>query len=264
MALRLLRNVMLSFLVAGSVACGPRPNIPPRPLTVPGAVTAGDSLSLLAVTLAPVLYLQPDEWFPLERVVAVIHPERPFIAYHLLWRDDVNGSWIPFTIATDQEMVWVEHDGSGSPTALWTYWHIATLRTDWRGKGLPEVDVQWGKHGSVPRNTVLSDLPDVRTMNVFYLTTWLGLIDIWLGNLTRPGPWCFCRSYRRYVEFSRPLPLADRLDAVVVAEDPHEALRLVFGERYSRKPPWPWLIRDKRQRRPAAYPPALSRSDPAG
>jgi hypothetical protein len=245
--LRRFELACLLALLGMASACGPRANIPPRPAVIPGAVPLGDSLARLALSLAPVLYLQRDEWFPLERVVAVVHPDRPLIAYHLLWQDDANGSWIPFTIPTDQEIVWVEHDGRGSPVALWSYWHRAALRTDWSERGRAEFDVQWGKHGSLPRHTVLSDLPDVRTMNVFYLTTWLGIVDMWLGNLSRRGPWCFCRSYRRYREFTTPVDLAERLDAVVLAEDPDPALRLIFGP-YSQKPPWPYLYLPPRGR----------------
>lgn len=46
--------------------------------------------AVLARQLAPFLYLQRDEWFPLVRLVAVVHPSRPVIAYHLLRRDDAH------------------------------------------------------------------------------------------------------------------------------------------------------------------------------
>jgi hypothetical protein len=206
---------------------------------VPASVPAGDSMAALARTLAPVLYLQRDEWFPLERVVAVVHPARRVVAYHMLWRDDVHGSWVPFTVPTDQEVVWVGYDSTGAVTDLWTYWHGTVLRAPWSQRGQPLVDVQWGKHGSLPRGTIESDLPRGQKMNSFYLFSWLALPDIWLGNLTRPGPWCFCRSYRRYREFTEPLPLADRLDWVAVTDDPHPVLSVAFGDRYSRKVPWP-------------------------
>jgi hypothetical protein len=186
-----------------------------------------------------VLYLQRDEWFTLERVVAVVHPQRPIVAYHLLWRDDVHGSWIPFTVPTDQEIVWVAHDGTGAPTELWTFWHGKLLRTPWGDRGHPSVDVQWGKHGSLPRHIVESDLPSTATMNSFYAFTWLGLPDIWLGNLTRRGPWCFCHGYDRFRQFTRPLPLAPRLDRIVVTDDPHAVLEATFGRPYSRKTAWP-------------------------
>ena len=65
-------------------------------MTIPGALEATDS----GAVLAPLLYAQRDEWFPLERIVAVVHPTRRVIAYHLLWKDDVHASWIPFTVPT--------------------------------------------------------------------------------------------------------------------------------------------------------------------
>jgi hypothetical protein len=171
--------------------------------------------------------------------VAVVHPTRPVIGYHLLWRDDVNGSEIPFTVGTDEEIVWIGYDSLTSrPTEMWTYWHGKILHTDWRDRGAPAVDVQWGKHGSLPHGVIESDLPRFRTLNSFYAFTWLSLPDIWLGNLTRRGPWCFCHGYNRYRDFSRVLPLADSLTAVVVAADPRDALTAIFGK-YSKKPAWP-------------------------
>lgn len=238
-----------------ATGCGPRARIPQRPVPVPDAVVAAESQARLARALAPVLYLQKDERFPLERVVAVVHPTRPVVAYHLLWRDDVHGAWIPFTVPTDQEVVWVEHDGAGAPTVLWSYWHGKILRhaladsarTPEPGGGLapadsghPAFDVQWGKHGSVPRGMGHGDLPGIRTMNAFYALAWLGLPDIWLSNTMRRGPWCFCGSFSRYREFTRPLPLADRLDAIVVTETPRGVLEAAFGRKFSRKRAWPW------------------------
>jgi hypothetical protein len=225
-----------AFWLAG---CGPRAHIPPRPILVPDALSMADSGAMLATALAPVLYIQRDEWFPLERVVAVIHPLRPVIAYHLLWRDDVNGSWVPFTVPTDEEIVWVGYDSTRAPTDIWTYWHGTLLHTDWRPRGQVVIDVQWGKHGSLPHGLIESDLPALRKLNSFYALTWLSLPDIWLGNLTRRGPWCFCRGYGRYRDYSRPLALAGRLDAIVRVENARDALRAVFGRPYSEKIPWP-------------------------
>lgn len=220
-------------------ACGPRAHIPPRPVSLPGALAERDSVARLARALAPLLYLQSDEWFPLERVVAVVHPTRPIVAYHLLWRDDVHGSWIPFTVPTDQEVVWVGYGAGGAPIELWTFWHGTILHTDWRDRGPAQVDVQWGKHGSLPRRVIERDLPDDKKLNSFYLFTWLGLPDMWLGNLTRRGPWCYCKSYGRYRDFSRLVTLGNRIDVVVRTEDPHQVLAAVFGRRYSKKRSWP-------------------------
>ena len=221
------------------VACGPRAHIPPVPRRIPSALDRADSGAILARSIAPLLYVQNDEWFPLERVVAVLHPTRPIVAYHLLWKDDVNGSWIPFTVPTDEEVIWVGYDGSGAPTDLWTYWHGTRLHADWRDRGQVAIDVQWGKHGSLPHRIIESDLPGSKSLNLFYAFTWISLPDIWLGDLTRRGPFCFCHGYGQYREFSKLLPLADRIDAVVRAEDARDALAEVFGKPYSRKTPWP-------------------------
>jgi hypothetical protein len=219
-------------------ACGPRAHIPLRPANLPDALAPTDAGALLARRLAPVLYLQPDETFPLERAVAVLHPLRRVIAYHLLWRDDVHGSWIPFTVPTDEEVLWVGYDSTFAPTDLWTYWHGTILHTPW-ARSQVVVDIQWGKHGTMPRNVRQSDLPSGRTLNFFYAMTIFGEPDILLGDLTRKGPLCFCHGYRRYRQFSVPIPLGPKLDVVVRTDDPREALRAVFGRNYSNKHQWP-------------------------
>jgi hypothetical protein len=226
----------LAFLCAG---CGPHAHIPPQPSVVPGAVDPLDSGAVLAHALAPLLYVQRDEWFPLERVVAVLNPTRRVIAYHLLWKDDVHGSWIPFTVPTDEEVLWVGYDSTHAPTDIWTYGHGTVLHADWRDRGQVAIDVQWGKHGSLPHGVIESDLPALKKLNVFYAFTWIGLPDIWLGDLTRPGPLCFCHGYGRYRDYATLLPLANRLDAVVRADDASPALIAIFGRPYSRKRPWP-------------------------
>jgi hypothetical protein len=245
-------------LTAAAVGCGPRARIPTVPLVLPGALAPADSAARLAHQLAPVLYLHRDESFPLSRVVAVVHPWEPVIAYHLLWRDDAHGAWVPGTKATDQEIVWVRHDSTGAPTDVWTYWHGDVLHADWRGKGQVAIDVQWGKHGSMPRGVVGDDLPRFKRLGDFYMIAWL-LPDLWLGRLSRPGPLCFCAGPGRYRDFSRPLLLAERLDVVARVEDPDHVLRSVFGVPYSHKPAWPWLLdHDERERRPVV---AEDRSD---
>ena len=227
----------LAFLFVS--ACGPRAHIPPRPLTIPEALDATDSSAVLARTLAPLLYIQRDEWFPLERVIAVVHPSRRIIAYHLLWKDDVHGSWVPFTVPTDEEVIWVGYDSTRAPSDIWTFWHGTLLHADWRQRGQVGVDVQWGKHGSLPHRVIESDLPRLKKLNLFYAFTWIGLPDIWLGDLTRRGPFCFCHGYSRYREYSKPRSLAELIDAVVRTEDPTAALVAAFGRPYSKKRPWP-------------------------
>ena len=233
-------GVAIVGIALTATGCGPRAHVPQRPVPVPDAVAAADSQVRLARALAPVLYLQRDEWFRIKRVVAVVHPTRPIVAYHLLWRDDVHGAWIPFTVPTDQEVVWVEHDGRGTPTMLWAYWHGRIIRDSLGADERPEFNVQWGKHGSIPRGMGLGELPGIRTMNMFYALAVLGLPDIWLSNTQRKGPWCFCHGYKRYREFTRPLALADSLDVIVATEKPGPVLKATFGDKYSEKTLWPW------------------------
>jgi hypothetical protein len=231
-------RVAVGAALIASVACGPRAMVPARPVGVPGALDARDPAALLAVALAPTLYLQADETFQLSRAVAVVHPDSQVVAYHLLWRDDAHGAWIPFTVPTDQEIVWIGYDDTGAPTRVWTYWHGAILTTPWPRTQVA-IDVQWGKHGSLPRGTLASDLPRLQSLGVFYAFTW-ALPDFWLGRLMREGPLCFCGGYARYRTFDRAELLAPHLDAVVRAADPHPVLRAVFGTTYSEKPAWPW------------------------
>jgi hypothetical protein len=206
---------------------------------VPSVVDPADSAARLAHVLALLLYLQRDEMFPRSRAVAVVHPTRWIIAYHLLWRDDIHGSWIPFTVPTDEEVVWVGYDLTRATTDIWTYWHGSILHADWHDRGTPPIHVQWGKHGSLPRGIIESDLPRFLTLNAFYFYHFIGLPDILLGKLTRPGPWGFFHSCARYRDFSRVMRLGDSLDAVVRSEDPRASLEAVFGTSFSNKTQWP-------------------------
>ena len=241
-AIQIRERIVIGFCLLFVTACGPRAHIPPRPLDLPGALAPTDSVAILARSLAPVLYQQRDETFPLSRAVAIVHPERRVIAYHLLWRDDVHGSWLPFTVPTDEEIVWVGYDSTGAPTEVWTYWHSRILHATWP-KAQVVVNIQWGKHGSFPRGMRESDLPRFSTLNFFYAMHILGIPDMALGNTARKGPWCFCRSYRRYREYSRPLFLTERIDVVARVEDPRAVLSALFGENYSNKRWWPELVK---------------------
>lgn len=233
------RGHALAFGIMVLTACGPRAHIPLRPQNLPDALPPTDSGAVLARRLAPVLYLQRDERFPLERVVAFVHPEKRVIAYHLLWRDDVHGSWLPFTVPTDEEIIWVGYDSTAAPVEVWSYWHKRILHAKWP-RSQVAMNVQWGKHANFPRNMRQSDLPRFSTLNFFYALHIIGLPDILLGDLSRPGPLCFCRGFRRYREYTRPVLLADRIDVVVRAEDPRPVLTQVFGKKYSNKDWWPF------------------------
>jgi hypothetical protein len=236
-------STAIAAIVLPLAACVPPARLPERSLSPPGSLAPGDSARALAIRLAPTLFVQRDEPFPLLRVTAVVHPTRPIIAYHLLWKHDVNLQWVPWAQPSDEEVVWVGYDSlTRAPTDLWTYWHGIILHADWRANGNPAVDVQWGKHGSLPHRVIESDLPRFKTLNTFYAGEFVLLPDIWFGKIAHGGPWGFFHGYGRYRAFTDELPLSDRLDAIVRADDPRDALMAVFGQKYSNKTPWPSII----------------------
>jgi hypothetical protein len=220
-------------------ACGPRTHFPRLPPTLPDAVAPDDSLARLARDLAPILYLQRDESFPLERTVAVLHPSRRVIAFYLTYQHDIAARWSPFAQGADEEEFWVGYDASLAPTDIWTYWHGDILHANWRGKGELGIDVQWGKHGSIPHGTPPSQLPRDKSLEIFYAMTY-AFPDLWFGRFSSRGPLCFCRSFERYREFTRPIQLGARLTAIGRTADPDSLLTAVFGPHYAHKPYWPW------------------------
>ncbi|HEX3867444.1 MAG TPA: hypothetical protein VHV78_11865 [Gemmatimonadaceae bacterium] len=238
MLIRTVPRVCLALAVVLIGGCRRASGIPPVPDVVPQSADA--EAAALARSLAPILYVQRDESFPLERVVAVVHPDRPIVAYILAWRWDVNGQWLPWAKSSDEEEVWVGYDpATRAPTDVWTYWHGRVLHADWHGRGQPAASVQWGKHGSLPHGVIESDLPHPQTLNMMYAIEFLLLPDIWMGKLMHGGPWGFFHGYARYRDFSRVIPLAERLSAIVCTSDSRPSAIAVLGTRFSKKLEWP-------------------------
>jgi len=105
--------------------------------------------------LAPRVMTTASEPFTLRDVVAIVHPDEPVIAYHLLWDDDID--YPDDNDPSDHEVVWVRYTPDGKLDRLWTYFHgrildggPAAVQDASRHGGRPLVDVQWGKHGSMP------------------------------------------------------------------------------------------------------------------
>ena len=105
---------------------------------------------------APRLHTTPTEFFPLKDFAAILHPTSRQIAYHFFWEDDID--FPEDNDPCDHELVWVQY--SSDRTAIekiWTYFHGRILEggeaalADARRNGMrPRVNVQWGKHGSLP------------------------------------------------------------------------------------------------------------------
>ncbi len=123
-------------------------------LDPPRAPTAEERATILR--FAPRVYTTPDEPFPLKDAAAVLHPSEPIVAYHLFWEDDID--FPEDNDPCDHEVVWVRFSPDRrSIERFSTYFHGRILEG---GEGAlreaaqhgmrPRVNVQWGKHGSMP------------------------------------------------------------------------------------------------------------------
>ncbi|MGH9936236.1 MAG: hypothetical protein ACREAM_08320, partial [Blastocatellia bacterium] len=87
---------------------------------------------------------------------AILHPSERLVAYHLFWEDDID--FPEDNDPCDHELVWVKYSADkNSIENVLTYFHGRILEggqaaiNDARAHGMrPRVNVQWGKHGSLP------------------------------------------------------------------------------------------------------------------
>lgn len=121
---------------------------PPRELT-------GDEWTLV-LRFAPRIYTTPSEFFPLKDFAVILHPTERLIAYHFFWEDDID--FPEDNDPCDHELIWVQYSADKkSIEKFWTYFHGrilagggAALNDARRNAMRPRVNVQWGKHGSMP------------------------------------------------------------------------------------------------------------------
>lgn len=110
----------------------------------------------LVQRFAPRIYATPSEPFALKDVAAIVHPEQRLIAYHLFWEDDID--FPEDNDPCDHEVLWVRHSMDGRTLErVWTYFHghmldggDAAVRDASQHGMRSRVDVQWGKHGTMP------------------------------------------------------------------------------------------------------------------
>jgi len=110
----------------------------------------------LARRFAPRIYVTQSEFFPLKDFAVVIHPTERLIAYHLFWEDDID--FPEDNDPCDHELMWVRYSSDRmSIEKIWTYFHgrlldggEAALADARANRMRPRVNVQWGKHGSMP------------------------------------------------------------------------------------------------------------------
>ncbi len=121
---------------------------PPRELTA--------EEQQLVRRFAPRIHTTPTEFFPLKDFAVILHPTSRQIAYHFFWEDDID--FPEDNDPCDHELMWVQYSADGkSIEKIWTYFHGRILAggeaalADARRHGRrPRINVQWGKHGSMP------------------------------------------------------------------------------------------------------------------
>jgi hypothetical protein len=121
---------------------------PPRDLT-------GEDWELVR-RFAPRVYVTPSEFFALKDFAVILHPQKRLIAYHFFWEDDID--FPEDNDPCDHELIWVEYgEDRRTLKRVWTYFHGRILDggkaalDEARRHGMrPQINVQWGKHGSMP------------------------------------------------------------------------------------------------------------------
>jgi hypothetical protein len=126
-----------------------------RLLRIAPAVSPSKQQEDAILRFAPRVFQARTDPFPLKDVVAIHHPVQPLIAYHFFWTDDID--FPDDNDPCDHELVWVRYDPSRrAVTDFYTYFHgrllhsSAALEDARRNEERPRVNVQWGKHGSLP------------------------------------------------------------------------------------------------------------------
>ena len=188
---------------------------------------------------APRVFTTPDEIFPLKDAAAVLHPSERLIAYHLFWEDDID--FPDDNDPCDHEVVWVQFSPDRqSLERFWTYFHGRILEAgedalgDARAYAMrPRVNVQWGKHGSMPfaweSMPIVGDTGDLErayyavgkpiALAEYNRGTWQKLRSDGRRLIDHPlarrlqWPDRFTGTWERFVDFSRPVDLAAAIKA---------------------------------------------------
>jgi hypothetical protein len=201
----------------------------------------------LAMRFAPRLYTNPTEPYGLMDLVVVVHPQRPLIAYHLLWEDDSIGAGIG--MEGDHEIAWVEYDPiSLKLVDMWVLWHRGILHTTQAiteaksHNQRPKLLIQWGQHGILPVGW--ESLPTARPEVELRL-------HFSIMKLVQTGPYTgskdidslkFQGDYSEYLTFSELIDSREHIqpEKVVVGIDGNAIMSQLVHFTISLKQPWPY------------------------
>lgn len=204
----------------------------------------------LVLKFAPRLNNVPDEFFPLKDIAAILHPEKPIIAYHLFWEDDLG--FPSDNDPCDHEVVWVEYEPrSQRVTRVHAYWHGRIVSTDTAAgdanahEGRPWIGVEWGFHGSVPWQA----LGNVKVVDDILRDHWR---TAHVTAKTRPRdplargwPTEYAGDFAAFTNFSvpnDPRPMLRERGLIYVSRWANATLnRYCLRYNFAAKTEWPWL-----------------------
>jgi hypothetical protein len=202
----------------------------------------------LVLKFAPRLFNVPNEFFPLKDIAAILHPERPIIAYHLFWEDDLG--FPSDNDPCDHEVVWVEYDVlKKTVTRVSTYWHGRIVSTEAATEeanahdGRPWIGVEWGFHGSVPWQA----LGKVKVVDDILRDHWTaahtGAKSRPRDPLARGWPTEYAGDFAAFTNFSvpnDPRPMLHERDLIYVSRWANATLnRYCLRYNFAAKTEWP-------------------------
>lgn len=206
----------------------------------------------LVMKFAPRLHNVPDEFFPLKDFVAIVHPERPVIAYHLFWEDDLG--FPSDNDPCDHEIVWIEYDPTTrNVTRVSTYFHGRIVSTEAATRdanthdGRAWIGVEWGFHGSVPWQSLgkVKVVDDI--LRAHWDTAHRGNKDRAPDPLARGWPTEYPGDFAAYTSFTvpnDPRPLLRERDLIYVSRWANATLnRYCLRYNFAAKTEWPWLAK---------------------
>jgi hypothetical protein len=169
---------------------------------------------------APILYTTENEFFNLKDIVAIHHPEKPLIAYHLFWDDDYNypDDYEP----CDHEEIWVSYDVKTKLVdGVWTFYHSYILSSPEaidkanKNEGHPIIYIEWGIHGSIIDGweTIIINDAGIK-LSDFLKNTYRDLSNggrMKKHPMKQRWPECFKGSFEDYTTFNKPIYTYDYL-----------------------------------------------------
>ena len=240
----------------------------------------------LARRFAPRVYVTASEFFALKDFAVILHPTERVIAYHFFWEDDID--FPEDNDPCDHEVMWVRYSHDRMTIEkIWTYFHgrmleggEAALSDARKNRMRPTVNVQWGKHGSMPVGweelRIIADRGDAE--NKYYPNDQPISLKLYnegtFRKLSQEGrrlpnhplgvragwPGSFVGTWNDFISFSRSIEPLEWLDKHKLAAVSHwnSATLNQHFLRYNFRPKTEWPINDSRSQTSTTRSPSSS------